>query len=161
MHEKTNQVQSFWQEIGNWCRSVFIHIDLSALKINRYNIKQQCWNEKENPKDKISKRQDILSLGFSFSCSRYHFCSRYLAYHFLLLLLVRPVAHCTGYLTSFSLELNDMIVSADSQGTSLFIGHCTASLECAPIWLCHGGPAPKMFSTRVTSFYVIKLSKGL
>ena len=34
-------------------RSVFI-VDLSALKINKYIIKQQCWNEKENPKDKIS-----------------------------------------------------------------------------------------------------------
>ena len=51
MREKTNQVESFWREIGNWCRSVFIRVDLSALKIN---IKQQCWNEKENPKDKIS-----------------------------------------------------------------------------------------------------------
>ena len=49
MREKTNQVESFWQEIGNWCRSVFICVDLSALD----NIKQ-CWNEKENPKDKIS-----------------------------------------------------------------------------------------------------------
>ena len=35
MREKqTNQVESFWQEIGNWCRSVFI-VDLSALKINK------------------------------------------------------------------------------------------------------------------------------
>ena len=31
-NKHTNQVESFWQEIGNWCRSVFI-VDLSALKI--------------------------------------------------------------------------------------------------------------------------------
>ena len=55
-NKKTNKVDSFWREIDNWCRSVFI-VDLSALKINKqiyYNIKQQGWNEKENPKDKIS-----------------------------------------------------------------------------------------------------------
>ena len=33
-NNQTNQVESFWLEIGNWCRSVFI-TDLSALKINK------------------------------------------------------------------------------------------------------------------------------
>ena len=36
--QQTNQVESFWREIGNWCRSVFIRADLSALKINKYFI---------------------------------------------------------------------------------------------------------------------------
>ena len=35
MREKTNQVESFWREIGNWYGSVFIRVDLSALKINK------------------------------------------------------------------------------------------------------------------------------
>ena len=35
---------------------------------------------------------------------------------------------------------------------------CTAGLECAPIQLCRGGPAPQKFSMRAT--YVIKLSKA-
>ena len=58
MREKTNkqanQVESFWREIGNWCRSV-----LSALTRfvsphhTEINIKQQCWNEEENRKDKL------------------------------------------------------------------------------------------------------------
>ena len=50
--QQTNQVESFWREISNWCRSVFIRVDFSTLK-KKYT-KQQCWNEKENPKDKIS-----------------------------------------------------------------------------------------------------------
>ena len=55
-NKQTNQVESFWREIGNWFRSIFI-LDLSALKKRKkiyYNIKQQCWNEKENRKDEIS-----------------------------------------------------------------------------------------------------------
>ena len=32
--QQTNQVESFWREIGNRGRSVFI-VDLSALKVNK------------------------------------------------------------------------------------------------------------------------------
>ena len=54
MRGKTNQVESFWREIGNWCRSVFILVDLSALKINKqiyiyYNIKQTMLEWKKEP----------------------------------------------------------------------------------------------------------------
>ena len=36
--QQTNQVESFSREIGNRCRSFFIRVDLSALKINEYFI---------------------------------------------------------------------------------------------------------------------------